>query len=392
MGEDARVKWESWPRRNRTETGASPSITVVHDYFTQRGGAERVAIQLAGAQGRGAVTTSAAILASTFPEVRDLEVRELLWWLPRRLARGRATLGPLAGLAFLAHRVDDGVVVCSSSGWSHWLRGRAPRVVYCHTPARWLYEPDDYFKSLIPPLRKLFTVVLAPLRWVDRHRIRSAAAVVANGPVTAERIRRVYNLKVPVLVPPPGIDADGPQEPVPGVRENFLLTVSRPRSYKNTDLITSVFAERKDEQVVVVGGVARETDESVLELGRVSDAQLRWLYQHARAVVCLAREDLGLVPIEAFQFGTPAVALRAGGYLATCTPGRNAVYVESESAADLNRALDQLRDQPLDRNRVRDSAKEFSVEHFRNAIDDVVAGLSAGTGSLLGHRGDLLDA
>jgi glycosyltransferase involved in cell wall biosynthesis len=354
------------------------SVTVVHDYFTQRGGAERVALLLARGQGGGAVTTSVAILADTFPEVGELEVRELLPWLPRALARGRATLGPLAGMAFLAHRVDDGVAVCSSSGWAHWLRGRAPRIVYCHTPARWLYEPADYFKDLPAPLRTAYGALLAPLRVVDRQRIRSAAVVIANGPVTADRIRRVYGLEAPVILPPPGIDANGPQESVPGVREDFSLAVSRPRAYKNVDLLTSVFTARQKEQLVVVGGAARQaSDGFLLEVGRVSDAQLRWLYQHARAVVCVAREDLGLVPIEAFQFGTPAVALRAGGYLATCIPKRNAVFVDAEDADALNRALDQLRDEPLDRGRIRESAQEYSVERFRRAIDDLVSGLSA---------------
>ena len=351
-------------------------VTVAHDYFTQQGGAERVATLLARAHGGGAITTSAVIPANTFPEVGKLHVRQLLAWLPRSLTSRRGLLGPLAGLAFLKLRIDHGIVVCSTSGWAHWLRGQAPRIAYCHTPARWLYEPADYFKDLPYPLRAICSALLSPLRAVDRQRMRSAAVVVANGPVTAERIWRAYGLEAPVVIPPPGIDADGSQDPVPGVREDFLLTVSRPRSYKNLDLVTSVFAGRRQEQLVVVGGAARPAvDTSVLEVGRVSDAQLRWLYRNARAVVCVAREDLGLVPIEAFQFGTPAVALRAGGYLATCTPGRNAVFVESEDAAALNAALDQLRDSPLDRETVRDSAEAFSVEHFHRAIDELIAGV-----------------
>jgi glycosyltransferase involved in cell wall biosynthesis len=372
----------TWGRRHRhgRSGGGVPEVTVAHDYFTQRGGAERVAILMAQAFGSGAVTTSAAIPAGTFPEVRELRVRQLLPPLLRPLARRRATLGPFAGLAFLAHRVEDGVVVCSSSGWAHWLRGRAPRLVYCHTPARWLYEPNDYFKDLPPLLRRIIGVVMAPLRAIDQQRTRSAAAVVANGPVTAERIRRIYGLEAPVVIPPPGIDAEGPQEPVSGVRESFCLTVSRPRSYKNLDLVTSAFTARRQEQLVVVGGTSRPADdESVLEVGRVSDAQLRWLYKNARAVICVAREDLGLVPIEAFQFGTPAVALRAGGYLATCTPGLNTVFVDTEDAAALNRALDQLREAPLDRDRVRKSAEDFNVEHFRRAIGDLVADLAGGS-------------
>ena len=45
-----------------------------------------------------------------------------------------------------------------------------------------------------------------------------------------------------------------------------------------------------------------------------SEAQLRWLYAHARALVATAHEDFGLTVIEAGAFGTPTVALAAGGF------------------------------------------------------------------------------
>ncbi len=369
--------------RDGGSDGGRTEVTVVHDYFTQRGGAERVAVLLAETLGGGAVTTSTVLLPETFPEVGRLSVRELLPRLPRFLAARRAALGPLAGLGFLLHAVHDGVVVASTSGWAHWMRGRAPRVLYCHTPARWLYEPDDYFRDAPAWLRRVLRLLLSPLGVIDRRCMRSAAVVVANGPVTARRIKRVYGLDAPVVIPPPGLGTDGPYEPVEGVGTDFCLTVARPRGYKNLDLARSVFGHRRQEQLVVVGGTARPvTDQHVLELGRVSDAQLRWLYQHARAVVCVAQEDLGLVPIEAFQFGTPAVALRAGGYLATCIPGRNAVFVESEDAESLSRALDELRDSPLDRSGVRQSSKQFSVVHFSRAMGRLVEAAAACDGDV----------
>jgi glycosyltransferase involved in cell wall biosynthesis len=364
--------------RHAADSSATP-VTVLHDYFTQRGGAERVAVLLAKAHGGGAVRTSAVAYAHTFPEVAELDVRTLLPQLPGWLVRQRAVLGPLAGVAFLLHRVDHGVVVCSSSGWAHWVRGRAPRLVYCHTPARWLYEPDDYFRQLPTGLRRVVSAVLSPLRVLDRWAMRRATVVMANGPVTAERIRRAYQLDSPVVVPPPGLDATGPQEPVTGLRDVFDLVVARPRGYKNLDLATSVYARRTDAQLVVVGGTARWSGEgSARELGRVSDAQLRWLYAHARAVVCLAHEDLGLVPIEAFQFGTPAVALRAGGYLTTCTPGVNTVFVDSVDAVSLNRALDVLATGPMNADTVRASAAEFSLARFQRTLASTIDQLNAG--------------
>jgi glycosyltransferase involved in cell wall biosynthesis len=317
----------------------------------------------------------------TFPEVRDLSVHQFLPPLPRVLHRRRLALAVLAGIAFLSHRIDRGVVLCSSSGWSHWIRGRAPRVVYCHTPARWLYEPDDYFRGLSSGARWALSTVLAPLRAVDRRRMRGAAVVVANGPVTAERVRRAYGIQAETVLPPPGLSAQGPSDPVRGVEEDFFLTVSRARGYKNLDLIASVFRERRKEQLVIVGADVEMPDsDRVLVAGTVPDAQLRWLYAHARAVICLAHEDLGLVPLEAFQFGTPAVALAAGGYLATCTPGVNAVMVEQESGASLNRALDEFREALLPREKVIESAAAFDGERFQREIAAAVHRATSASG------------
>lgn len=75
------------------------------------------------------------------------------------------------------------------------------------------------------------------------------------------------------------------------------------------------------------GGAPRASDRGrIASTGRVSDAQLRWLYHHSRAVLALSQEDFGLTPVEGHAFGRPTVALRAGGYLDTCTEGVNAVF------------------------------------------------------------------
>ena len=43
----------------------------------------------------------------------------------------------------IAH-VDADIVVCSSSGWAHLVRTSGRKIVYCHSPAKWLYRRDDY--------------------------------------------------------------------------------------------------------------------------------------------------------------------------------------------------------------------------------------------------------
>ena len=62
---------------------------------------------------------------------------------------------------------DADVVICSSSGWSHRVQTTAPKIVYCHNPARWLYQPRDYFPNMPEWLRRQFVMWTRRLRRSD---------------------------------------------------------------------------------------------------------------------------------------------------------------------------------------------------------------------------------
>ena len=110
-----------------------PRTVVLHDYVTQRGGAERVALLLAERFGGGALTTAAYLPSASHAGFSGLQVHELLGHVPERVKRSRATLAPLAAGAFLRHHVEAEAVRCSSSGWSHWTATSSPSLVYCYT-------------------------------------------------------------------------------------------------------------------------------------------------------------------------------------------------------------------------------------------------------------------
>ena len=293
---------------------------VLHDYLTQRGGAERVALLMAEELGGGAITTSSFHPQSTFPGFGGIEVSEILRAVPARVPRNRVAMAPLAALGFAAHHGRADVVLCSSSGWSHWTSTASPTVVYCHTPPRWFWAPGDFFHGQSRPLRAAASGVLATGRRLDRSRARRATTYVAYSSVVQRRIQRAYGLDAEVVHPSVSQSVDGPQEPVAGLEPGFVLTVARSRSYKNVLTARRVFSAGGLVQLVAVGhgGSWAEDRGRVFSTGRVSDAQLRWLYRSSRAVLALSHEDFGLTPVEGHAFRRPTVALRAGGYLDTC--------------------------------------------------------------------------
>ena len=122
-------------------------IAICHDYLTQRGGAERAVLSLSDAFPDAPIFTSLYEPAGTFEEYRAKDVRtSVANAVPLIRKHFRAAL-PLYPAIFASQRIDAEVTICSSSGWAHGARTTGRKIVYCHAPARWLYQPDSYLKS-----------------------------------------------------------------------------------------------------------------------------------------------------------------------------------------------------------------------------------------------------
>jgi glycosyltransferase involved in cell wall biosynthesis len=356
------------------------SVVVAHDYLTQRGGAERVALELAAQLNSTRVVTSVYRADRTFRGFSELRVDE---------AGSRAVqlLGddPRRALPFLASAwsrmtpIDADAVVCSSSGWAHAVpvTPGTRKVVYCHNPARWLYQTDDYLHGRGPATRAAMAALGPRLRRWDQRAASTADVYVANSTSVAERIRRVYGRAAEVVHPPVSIDVSGARHPVDELEPGFFLTIARPRGYKGTHALCEAFARMPDRRLAIVGLSADATlPANVRALGVVDDETVRWLYANARALVSVSREDFGLTPIEANAFGTPSLVLRAGGFLDTTLPGRSGEFIEDESADAVVAAVREFRDD-WDHEEVAASATRFSADEFGIRMREIVADVPA---------------
>lgn len=356
-------------------------VVVCHDYLTQRGGAERVVLEMLRAFPGARLVTSVYDPKGTYPEFASRGVETT--WLDRVPAfrrDPRRALPVLAPTFSRLHVKDADVVICSSSGWAHGVSTDAPKIVYCHNTARWLYQRDEYLatssRAVAAPLAALRPALV---RW-DRGKAARAAAYVANSQTVAERIRRTYGRRSTVLHPPRGIDPDGPATPVDGVEPGYMLTIGRARGYKNTELLAESVTGMADERLVCVGG----TDAGgprVLSLPRVSDSELRWLYRNAGGVLAAAHEDFGLTPVEAFAFGKPVAALRAGGYLETVVPGLSGVWIENRSRHGVQEAVRHLRSTDWDADTIRRHAGHWDPSTFRDGLRKAADAVASGVRS-----------
>lgn len=140
-------------------------------------------------------------------------------------------------------------------------------------------------------------------------------------------------------------------------RGDYLLAVGSANPTKNFPRLIQAFGQVPDPnaQLVVVGGSNNavfaasadhgvEEDTRIVRTGRLSDAELKSLYMHARAYVFPSLyEGFGLPPIEAMLCGCPVLAAHAASIPEICGPA--AGYFDPFSLASMRDAMSRaLRD------------------------------------------------
>lgn len=359
-----------------------PRVAIAHDYLTQRGGAERVVLAMARAFPEATIHTTLFDPAGTYPELAERRiVTSLLDRVPALRADHRRAL-PLLAPVSSRTVVDADVVIASSSGWAHGFRATGRKLVYCHAPARWLYQSESYLGgSLTSSARGWALLPLrAGLRRWDARAAATADRYLANSTVVRERIRQAYGIEAGLLHPPHGVSREGEQRAVPAAQEwvtpglGYHLVVSRLLPYKNVDVVIEAFRGLPQERLLVIGdGPLREqltatAPSNVRLVHGLDDGQMRWAYAHARALIAPSLEDFGLTPIEAASFGVPTLALRAGGYLDTVVEDRTGRFVGSASVEQILWGVKDMSRRSWDLASIQEHAETFAEGRFAAAL------------------------
>jgi glycosyltransferase involved in cell wall biosynthesis len=354
------------------------NVALVHDYLTQRGGAERVALTLKKAFPGAPLHTSLYEPELTFPEFREVDVQTLPLNCIGILRRNHRLALPLLAPSFSRLRIDADVVVCSSSGWAHAACAAGRKIVYCHAPARWLYQPDVYFDQGASPTRAALAALRPALQRWDERAAQRADLYLVNSSAVRDRVLETYGIVAEVVPPPVGLDPSGERRPVAGIEPGFALCVSRLLPYKNVGAVVEAFAGLPDRRLVVVGTGPdkthlRSSPPNVSALGAVEDDELRWLYDSASAVISAAYEDFGLTPVEGATFGKPAAVLRFGGHLDTVAEEETGVFFDRPDPAAIRAAVRRLDLRAWDAEAIRSHAARYSEERFIARLREVVA-------------------
>lgn len=365
----------------QTESTTVP-LAIAHDYLTQRGGAERVVLALHKAFPNAPIYTTLYDPEGTYPEFKDCTVitsplnRVSLFRKDHRLA-----------LPFLPYfsgklKVKAEKALVSTTGWAHGFDLPQESLIYCHSPARWVYLTDQYIGNRINRnIARGFKMMRPFLRRWDRAAASRHPHYIANSSTIQQRIFDVYGKRVNIIFPPYSISEQGAQESIPGLEtfmeEGYFLIVSRLLPYKNVQYAVEAFAGLSQKLLVIGAGPMKEelealASDNVAFASNLSDEQMQYAYAHAKVLLAVSHEDFGITPLEGGAFGKPTIALQAGGFLDTIVDGVTGIFIKTPSASDIRTAVENFDAELFSAQRIREHVQQFNEERFIQEIKDQI--------------------
>ena len=347
-------------------------IAVVHDYFTQLGGAEKVAEEMYCMLPNPSLFTTVALPNCMPSRLQDVVV-QTSWMqdLPgiEKYYRLYFLLYPFAVSALNLSGYD--LVLSSSSGYAKGVdTGRdALHVCYCHTPMRWAWSFDSYSKreSFGFSQRAILPLLIRGLKQWDVGASRQPDHFVANSKIVARRIQWAYGRSAEVIHPPIDIE----RFRVTREHEDYYLVLSRLVTYKRIDIAVRACTQLNKKLFVIGDGPDRKSLEAlagpcVTFLGRLSDKEVEYYVSRCRALLFPGEEDFGMAPLEVAAAGKPTIAYRAGGALETIIENVTGVFFDQQSPDYLIDAIMQFEKLDWSASALRRHSKQFSVEVFRD--------------------------
>jgi len=349
-------------------------IAVVHDYFTQLAGAEKVAEELYNML-PGADLFATVALHHTMPDsLKGVKVRTS--WMQRLPMMDKYYRFYFLFYPFAVRSLDLSgydLVISSSSGYVKGVRVdlNAIHICYCHTPMRWAWSFDSYSsrENFGGGLTAILAALIRGLRLWDEGAARQPDHFIANSKVVANRIMRAYGRYAEVIAPPIDIE----RFELSSEHDDYYIVLARLVSYKRIDLAVSACTQLGKRLVVIGAGTALKSlragaGPTIEFVGRVSDEEVERYVSRCRALIFPGEEDFGMSPVEVAAAGRPTIAFRAGGAVETVEENVSGLFFDEQTPEALVKAIGRFEQQEWSPYRIRKHAEGFSREVFHTRL------------------------
>ncbi len=227
----------------------------------------------------------------------------------------------------IAEEIDIGdyhVLLSFSSLFTHapflFRYTKTPLIYYCHEPLRLIYDKSLPFPD-VHGVKKYYEKFSRRVRkQIDLSNVRFADTIFTSSQFTKKNIELAYRRSS--IVVPPGVDTRFFHNKK-SLRDIDVLFIGSFDYVDGYDRWKKIRSKLKNSIKV------EERDSKKFQL---TDDEVRNLYQRAKIVLCLSRnEPFGLVPLEAMSCGAIVLAVNEGGYRETILSGKTGMLLEPKN-------------------------------------------------------------
>jgi glycosyltransferase involved in cell wall biosynthesis len=362
-------------------------IAIVHDWFTTFAGSERVIQQLLQVFPQAELFSLVDFLPQKdrgFLDNRTIRT-SFLQNMPFSKKNYRLYL-PLMPLAIEQMDLSDYDLVISNCHAVSKGVITGPdqlHISYIHTPIRYAWDMQSEYLNT-SGLKNLKGIVarsiLHYIRIWDAIAANRPDVLIANSKFIAGRIQKTYRRDSTVIYPPVDTDYFTPGNH----REDFFLTASRLVPYKRIGLIAQAFQGIPDKKLVIIGEgsegpkIRQLCGPNITWLGYQPTNILKDYMQRCRAFIFAAKEDFGIMPLEAQACGAPVIAYGAGGVNETVNHpagvGLSGILYREQSVESIRSAILEFEQNPgqFKSDACRKNAERFSNARFQKEFQDFV--------------------
>lgn len=349
-------------------------VAIVAEWLTSRGGAEEVVYELSK------IFPEADVFTTVYNREKHLELAgkkvtaSFLRNIPIINKKHQFALPLLPrAISSLDLRGYD-LIISSSSAFGKGIKKPqgAKHICYCHTPMRYVWEPELDERLIRLPLGKKIISILK--KW-DLETNKSVDVFVANSENTSNKIKKFYNRDSTVIYPP--VDTEQIVNSPAERKEDFYFAISRLIPYKRIDLAIKA-CEILGKRLLVAGSgeqlnqLKKLAGKNTEFLGRVENSKKIELYKKAHATIFCSEEDFGIVPVESLAAGTPVIGYKKGGILEVINDESLGVLFDKQTPQSVAQAIRKLETRKFDKKKLAESSKRFSKDRFEQSLKKII--------------------
>jgi len=346
------------------------NIAIVHEWITNVAGAERVILAIKELFPKAPIYTAVFDSAKAKP-FANMDVRTSFLQKIPLMKTKRELLVPFTPFAFESFDLSEYDLVISSTTMAAKgiiTKPTTLHVSYCHTPPRYLWEPQVDPRAAKGPFSGLRQNTIHKMRLWDRVAADRVDYYMANSRYIKNRVRKYYQRDAEVVYP--CVDVDRFEPAKSEEIEDYFLFVSRLVNYKRCDIVVEAFNKLGLPLKVIGRGpekdkLVKSARSNIEFLGFVTDQDMKKYYERAKAFIFAAEEDFGIVPVEAMAAGRPVIAFGKGGVTESVVGGKTGEFFAEQTAESLIAAVKNFDPKKYDSSVIRQHAEKFSKENFK---------------------------